>query len=279
MCGWHSGILSVGIRGAREQLAQVRARQVLHRTGVGHLVHAAAHQQVAGQRPGRRVVDHLVDLELVVAGAGLEEEVVGQVLDQVAGGEDVVAVPRLAVGILDERGRAAGDEVLRVEDVAGVGQGPLLACAGQHRVDRRGDELDVAEFLRRDICDEVVEGTCTLAGPEVERLERVVHEGRHLAELAAQQLLDHGGAGGVWIGRRRQLGLEPVDAEDHLEIPLDWIDSGWHRMPELGRAKHEAARAHELGFGPPGRGTTSACLHSHQQAAAPRQIREVVDHG
>ena len=73
MCGLHSGILSVGTRGAQ-----------LHRTGVGDLVHAAAHQQVARQGAGGRVLAHLVDLELALAGAGLEEEVVRQVLDQVA---------------------------------------------------------------------------------------------------------------------------------------------------------------------------------------------------
>ena len=80
----------------REELHEVGAGEVLERPGVGDLVDAAADEQVAGQRAGGRVVDHLVDLELVVARAGLEEEVVRQVLDQVAGGEDVVAVPRLA---------------------------------------------------------------------------------------------------------------------------------------------------------------------------------------
>ena len=114
MCGWHSGILSVGIRGRREQLHEVGAGEVLQGARVGDLVDAAADEQVAGQRPRRGMVDHLVDLELVVARAGLEEEVVGEVLDEVAGGEDVVAVPRLAVRVLDQRGRAAGDELLRV---------------------------------------------------------------------------------------------------------------------------------------------------------------------
>jgi hypothetical protein len=39
---------------------------------VGDLVHAAAHEQIAGQRAGGRVLDRLVDLELAVARAGLE---------------------------------------------------------------------------------------------------------------------------------------------------------------------------------------------------------------
>jgi hypothetical protein len=42
------------------------------------------------------MVDHLIDLELVAARPGLEEEVVGEVLDQIPRGGHVVAVPRLA---------------------------------------------------------------------------------------------------------------------------------------------------------------------------------------
>ena len=122
MCGWHSGILSVGIRGAGNSFDQVRAGEVLDRAGVGDLVDAAADEQVAGERAGGRVVDHLVDLELAVARAGLEEEVVHEVLDEVTGRRHVVAVPRLAVGVLDQRARAAGGEVLGVEEVGRLGK-------------------------------------------------------------------------------------------------------------------------------------------------------------
>ena len=90
-----------------EELHQVRAGQVLERTRVGDLVDAAPHEQVAGQRARGRVIDHLVDLQLVVAGPGLEEEVVRQVLDEVARGEHVLAGPRLAHRVLAERGGAA----------------------------------------------------------------------------------------------------------------------------------------------------------------------------
>ena len=81
--------------GRGEQLHQVGAGQVLQRAGVGDLVDAAADQQVAGQGAGGRMIDHLIDLELVVARAGLEEEVVGEILNQISGGEHVVATPRL----------------------------------------------------------------------------------------------------------------------------------------------------------------------------------------
>ena len=80
-------------------------------------MYAAADQQVAGQSAGSRVVDHLIDLELVVARPSLEKEVVGEVLDQIPGREYVVAVPRLAHRILHQRARSTGDEMLGVADV------------------------------------------------------------------------------------------------------------------------------------------------------------------
>jgi hypothetical protein len=49
-------------------------------------VDAAADQQVPGQGSGSWMVDRLVGLELVVPRARLEEEVVGEVADQIAGG-------------------------------------------------------------------------------------------------------------------------------------------------------------------------------------------------
>src|SRR4051794_37628176 len=77
----------------RERLRQVDPGQQLERPRIRDLVYAAAHQQVSGERPRRWMVDRLVDLELAVACAGFEEEIVGQVLDQVAGREDVIARP------------------------------------------------------------------------------------------------------------------------------------------------------------------------------------------
>jgi hypothetical protein len=172
----------------------------------------AAHEQVAGEGARRGVRHHLVDLQLVVARAGLEEEVVRQVLDQVAGREHVVAGPRRAARVLGKRALAAGEEVVRVPDVLERLQGAARAAAvrrrrrrgaGQHRVDRLRHQFDVAELLGRDVRDEVVERPCALLAAEVERLERVVQERRHLAELPAQQFLDGGGAGRIRVGRRR----------------------------------------------------------------------------
>jgi hypothetical protein len=95
----------------REELHQVGPGQPLQRPRVGHLVDAAAHEQVARERSRGRVLDHLVHLELVVPRSRLEEEVVRQILDQVAGREHVVAVPGPALRVLRQRALSAGDEV------------------------------------------------------------------------------------------------------------------------------------------------------------------------
>ena len=100
----------------REQLHQVGTGEALERPCVGDLMDAAADEQEPGQRAGGGMLDRLVDLELAVAGAGLEEEVVGQVLDEVAGGEDVVAVPGTPLRVLRQRALATGQEVVRIAD-------------------------------------------------------------------------------------------------------------------------------------------------------------------
>jgi hypothetical protein len=98
-------------------------------------VHAAANEQVARQRPGRGVLDHLVHLELVVPRAGLEEEVVRQILDEVAGREHVVAVPGPPLRVLRRRTLPAGEEVVRVADALDARErGGRRAAV----VDRRG---------------------------------------------------------------------------------------------------------------------------------------------
>ena len=89
-----------------------------------------------------------------------------EVLDEVARGEDVVAVRRVAVGVLWEGAPTAVDEVLRVADAltsasaAGARADADLAGVRQHRVDRRRDELDVAELLRGDVRDG--DGACAV---------------------------------------------------------------------------------------------------------------------
>ena len=47
-------------------------------------------------------------------------------------------------------------------------------------------EFDVAELLSCDVGDQVIERTSALSVAEIERLERVVQERRHLAELATE---------------------------------------------------------------------------------------------
>ena len=195
----------------REQLGHVRAGQLLERARVGDLMDAAADEQVARQRARRRVVAHLVDAQLAGASTRLEEVVVRQVLDEVAGGVHVRAVPRHAVRVGGQGALAAEVVVVLVRlalDVADV-------HAREHRVDRRGDELDVPELLRGDVRDQVVERPRALLEAVVERLERVVHQRRHLAELAAHQLLDGRGPGGIRGGRRRKLRLPTVNSKEH----------------------------------------------------------------
>src|SRR5829696_9740207 len=116
-----------------------------------------------------------------------------------------------------------GDEVVRIASALDVAHGSVDVTAairsrrgtGEHRVDRGGDELDVPELLGSDVRDEVVEGPGALLVAEVERLERVVHEGGHLAEAAAHQLLNGCGAVRIRIGRRRKLRAPTVDAQNH----------------------------------------------------------------
>ena len=47
-------------------------------------MNATPHEEVAGQRSSRRMFDHLVNLQLVVPGSGFKEEVVREILDQIA---------------------------------------------------------------------------------------------------------------------------------------------------------------------------------------------------
>jgi hypothetical protein len=120
-----------------------------------------------------------------------------------AAGEEVVGIPHT----LDRRKRLPGTGAVRARG---------RRRAGEHRVDRIRNELDVAELLRRDVRDEVVERPRALPVAKVEGLERVVQERGHLAELAAQELLNGCGSGRIRLGRRWQLGLDAIDATNHV---------------------------------------------------------------
>jgi hypothetical protein len=74
-------------------------------------VDAAADEQIAEHLACARVLRHLVDAELVRAGAVLEEEVVEQVEDEVAAGEDVAAVPVVGDRVAAHGAQAGADEV------------------------------------------------------------------------------------------------------------------------------------------------------------------------
>ena len=118
---------------------------------------------------------------------------------ETAGGKRVL----LDAGVLEAREPVAGSLLV------------VVGGTGEHGVDRRCDDLDVPVLLGRDVGDQVIEGPRALAVTKVKRLKRVVHQRRHLAELAAQQLLDGGGAVGVGGGGGWQLDREPIQTQDH----------------------------------------------------------------
>src|SRR5581483_11645708 len=160
----------------REELHHVAAGESLESPRICDLVQAAAYEQVAGQRAGGWVIDCLVDLQLVVARSRFEEEVVSQVFDQVARREHEVAVPGTPLGVLRKRRSTTGEPVMRVADTDEALQTGCAATRprlSQHRVDSRGNELDVAELLSRDRAQQIVERPSSLPRPKVERLERV----------------------------------------------------------------------------------------------------------
>ena len=110
---------------------------------------------------------------------------------------------------------------------SGVSDGIVAARggAGEQHVDRVAHELDVAVLFRGDVRDEVVERLHRVAAAEVERLERVVHQRRHLAELAAQQFLHGGGRVGRGVTRCRQLDGQSVDAKDQCTCSFRGLES------------------------------------------------------
>ena len=73
----------------------------------------------------------------------------------------------------------------------------------------------MAQFLGGDGGNEAVEGLEVVLGAEVEALEHVVPEGRHLAILAAQEFLEGCRGIGVLALGGGELGLQLVDAHEH----------------------------------------------------------------
>ncbi len=74
------------------------------------------------------MLDHLPDLELVVPCSRLQEEVVRQIFDEIARGEDVVPIPRTTLRVLRQGALATGEEVMRIADPLEGGK-RRLRCA------------------------------------------------------------------------------------------------------------------------------------------------------
>jgi hypothetical protein len=115
----------------------------------------------------------------------------------------------------------------RSVDKAGTaGQGhdrvpcPFVSIRARHRaiereVDRRRYCLDVAVFLGRDVADKIVEWSILVLAAEIEGLERVVHQLRHLAEFSSNQFLNSSSSGGVWTTGFRQVHGDLIEALNH----------------------------------------------------------------
>ncbi len=220
-----------------EHVVHLHARQLLQRLAVGNGVDAAANEEVAQHLAGGRILRHLVDAQLVRAGGVFQEEVMEQIEDEVAAGEDVLAGPRQAAGIDRQRVAAAGDEVMGVVLVDVVKQvldGRLERVvvavfddaglrAVKQGVDGRPDKLDVPEFLGADVGHKLVVRPELRLGLHVHALHEVVVEGRHLTEPAAHQFLDGGGAFGVDLGALGQFNGKFVDTEKHEGFRLEIV--------------------------------------------------------
>ena len=95
--------------------------------------------------------------------------------------------------------------------------------AGEHRVDRVRDELDVPELLGGDVRDEVVERPRALLVAEVERLERVVQE--------------HGHAQGRRDAHRTERHLD--EQPDRVPVPVAALRDGWRGLRKRCRSGRE----------------------------------------
>jgi hypothetical protein len=211
------GVVDVG---HRQHLRHVDAGELLQRQPVGGLMNAAPDEKVADHRPCRLVRGHFVAPGLVRPRAALQEEIVQEIEHQVSGVEHVVAPPRRTMGIGDRMPGATLDEMVVIADVLHCFEGRIrgIGIRGsliEQGVDRGRDELHVPDLFGRDRGDEFIEGPELLLGLHRDRLVEIVVECRHLAETAAEKLLDGRGGVGVELGRGRQVDLQFVDAQEH----------------------------------------------------------------
>jgi hypothetical protein len=122
---------------------------------------------------------------------------VQQVELEIAAREHIRPIPGVAHRVDRQSRLPAGDEVVAVSRVNSIRERSgcrVLTARGrsaQQQIDGVRHQLDVSELFSRDVRDEVVERAHLGPATEVERLKRVVHQRRHLAELSAKQFL-HG---------------------------------------------------------------------------------------
>ena len=135
-----------------------------------------------------------------------------------------VAVHRRRAAAVRQEGRREADvlHVLegRVGDVAAVLVVAVVVRAVVQHGDAVADQLDMAELFGGDAGDQAVERPQLALAAEVEALEHVVPERRHLAVLAAQQFLESGGGVRILALGRRQFDLQLVDAQEHSGSPV-----------------------------------------------------------
>ena len=201
----------------------------------------AADEQVAADLAAGRIGQRLVDPQLVKPGAAFEMEVVQQVDDHIAGRRDEVSFhgrPLLSTGMAPppfERNDAAR----RISFMASNGASLMSATASPSSVGAVvehghaiADQLDMAELFGGDAGDQTVEGAQLRLAAEIEALEHVVVERRHLAVLAAQQLLQRGGGVGIALLWHRQLGKQLVNPHEH-----DAVSSSGHERSYRGKRR------------------------------------------
>ena len=157
---------------------------------------------------------------LVHARTGLQKEVMEQVCDEVAGGEDVIAAPKVAHGVHHLVSAAPDDRVMGVTKIRGCLERGInwLAFgngAFKHQVDGGGDQFDMAKLLGGNGGDQIVEGLQLLLLLEAEGLVQIVVQGGHLPKLASKQFLDGGCSIRVWFGGLFKGNQELFRTEEH----------------------------------------------------------------
>src|SRR5215207_6231446 len=102
----------------------------------------------------------------------------------------------------------------------------------EQRVNRRRNQLDMADLLRRYRSHQLVEGAEPFLLPHRGRLMKIIVQRRHLAETAAEQFLHGRGGSRIWFGGFRQFNLQAVDAQEHWYNPSEYARPVAAQRPE-----------------------------------------------